>query len=166
MPHRDAIDDIRESWRALRPSMDTSAVGTVGRVLRIARVVTLLSDERLAQFNISRGEFDVLSAVRRSPNPVTPSDLARALLTSNASITKRMGQLEAADLAVRDRSGADRRVVYVRLTDAGIAKIDDAVPALIAFESSIAESLTVEQRDDFELLLRRVLRQLELRDAE
>jgi DNA-binding MarR family transcriptional regulator len=108
----------------------------------------------------------VLSAVRRSVTPVTPSDLARALLTSNASITKRMGQLEAVGLAVRERSGADRRVVYVRLTDAGIAKIDDAVPALIAFENSIAEYLTVEQRDDFELYLRRMLQQLELLDAE
>jgi DNA-binding MarR family transcriptional regulator len=163
MPHRDAIDEIRAAWLTLRPDMDTTAVGTVGRVLRIARVVTLLSDELLASFGMSRGEFDVLSAVRRSPIPLTSSDLARALITSNASITKRMVQLEGSGLAVRERSADDRRVVYVQLTEAGVAKIDEAVPRLIAFEASIASSLSDEQREEFEGALRRMLRQLELR---
>jgi len=166
MQHRDAIDEIRAAWLTLRPEMDTTAVGTIGRVLRIARVVTLLSDEVLSGFGISRGEFDVLSAVRRSPEPLTSSDLARTLITSNASITKRMGQLERSGLAVRERSDSDRRVVYVRLTDAGVAKIDDAVPELLAFEASIASSLSNEQRDQFEEALRRMLGQLELRGSE
>ena len=97
---------------------------------------------------------------------MTSSDLARTLITSNASITKRMGQLEQSGLAVRERSDSDRRVVYVRLTDAGVTKIDEAVPELLAFEASIASSLSNEQRDQFEEALRRMLGQLELRASE
>jgi DNA-binding MarR family transcriptional regulator len=165
-PHRDAIDDIRDAWHQLRPEMNTSAVGTVGRVIRAARLVALLSDDLLTQFGISRGEFDVLSAVRRSSAPLTSTDLARALVTSNASITKRMVQLEALGLAVRERSSADRRVVYIRLTDAGTAKIDAAVPAQIGFEQTIESALSPDQRDDFEAALRQILAELERLRAE
>jgi DNA-binding MarR family transcriptional regulator len=165
-PRPDAIDEIRAAWQQLRPEMNTSAVGTVGRVIRAARLVTLLSDDLLTQFGISRGEFDVLSAVRRSSVPLTSTDLARALVTSNASITKRMVQLEALGLAVRERSSADRRVVYVRLTDAGTAKIDVAVPAQIGFEQTIESALSPDQRDHFETALRQILAELERLRAE
>lgn len=159
----DSIDRIREGWRALRPEMDTSAVGTIGRVIRVARHVTLLSDHVLAEFGITRGEFDVLSAVRRAATPLTPSELARGLITSNASITKRMVGLESLGLAVRERADGDRRVVRLRLTDEGIALIDRAVPAQLAFERELEAQLSPEERDEFERALRTVLGELERR---
>jgi DNA-binding MarR family transcriptional regulator len=160
---RDSIDLIRERWQALRPEMDTSVIGTIGRVIRVARHVTLLSDHVLAEYGISRGEFDVLSAVRRAASPLTPSELARGLVTSNASITKRMVALESLGLAVRERGAADRRVVRVRLTEEGVALIDRAVPAQLAFERELEAQLSPEERDAFERTLRTVLGELERR---
>ncbi|MET0990599.1 MAG: MarR family transcriptional regulator [Glaciihabitans sp.] len=160
---QDSIDRIREGWQALRPDMDTSAIGTIGRVIRIARHVTLLSDHVLAEFGISRGEFDVLSAVRRAATPLTPSELARGLVTSNASITKRMVALETLGLAVRERGAGDRRVVRVRLTEEGIAVIDRAVPAQLAFERELDGQLSPDERESFEGTLRTVLADLERR---
>jgi DNA-binding MarR family transcriptional regulator len=160
---RDSIDLIREGWQALRPEMDTSVIGTIGRVIRVARHVTLLSDHVLAEYGISRGEFDVLSAVRRAASPLTPSELARGLVTSNASITKRMVALESLGLAVRERGAADRRVVRVRLTEEGVALIDRAVPAQLAFERELEAQLSPEERDAFERTLRTVLGELERR---
>jgi DNA-binding MarR family transcriptional regulator len=154
---RDSIDLIREGWQALRPEMDTSVIGTIGRVIRVARHVTLLSDHVLAEYGISRGEFDVLSAVRRAASP------ARGLVTSNASITKRMVALESLGLAVRERGAADRRVVRVRLTEEGVALIDRAVPAQLAFERELEAQLSPEERDAFERTLRTVLGELERR---
>jgi DNA-binding MarR family transcriptional regulator len=166
MPQPDSIDAIRASWGTLLPTLDTSAADTIGRMLRIARHVTLLSDRLLVEFGITRGEFDVLSAVRRSPEALTPSELARALITSNASITKRMVRLESLGLATRERIAADRRVVRVRLTAAGVALIDRAVPAQLAFERDIVGVLDAPERDGMERALRGVLGELERRAQE
>jgi DNA-binding MarR family transcriptional regulator len=165
-PTPDAIDAIRSSWHSLLPDMDTTAADTVGRMLRIARHITMLSDRLLADFGITRGEFDVLSAVRRSTTPLTPSKLARTLITSNASITKRMARLESLGLAVRERASGDRRVVQVQLTAEGIARIDAAVPAQLAFEKNLVGVLSAGQRVNVERALRAVLAEVERRAQE
>jgi DNA-binding MarR family transcriptional regulator len=126
----------------------------------------MLSDESLAQFGISRGEFDVLSALRRSAVPLTASDLARSLVASNAAITKRMVQLERSGLATRDRDDRDRRVVHITLTAAGVERIDAAVPAQLAFEESVAAVLEQDDRVLLESALRTLLGELERRTAE
>ena len=159
----DAIDRIRAAWAEVRPDVDTAPAGTIGRIQRAAHHVRAQSDEVLQRFGIGRGEFDVLSAVRRSPVPLTPSDVARQLLASNAAITKRMVQLEASGLAERSRSATDGRVVQVSLTAAGIDCVDAALPATLDFERSIEAVLDAGERVVLESLLRRILNELESR---
>ncbi|UFS59981.1 MarR family winged helix-turn-helix transcriptional regulator [Subtercola endophyticus] len=161
--HRDAIDRLRAQWAVTRPELDTSPAATIGRLLRVAKHVTSLSDARLAEFGISRGEFDVLSAVRRAPAPPTPTELAKDLLASNASITKRLVLLEKSQLAVRIRSASDGRVVTVSLTPAGVALIDRALPAQLGVEAALIDVLGENERDQFESTLRRLLRECENR---
>jgi DNA-binding MarR family transcriptional regulator len=166
MENEDSIDVVRREWGVLQPQLDTAVVGTIGRVIRAARHIGMLSDESLAQFGISRGEFDVLSALRRSAVPLTASDLARSLVASNAAITKRMVQLERAGLAIRDRDDHDRRVVRITLTAAGIDRIDAAVPAQLAFEEAVAAVLQPGDRALLESAMRTLLSELERRTSE
>jgi DNA-binding MarR family transcriptional regulator len=163
---QDSIDIIQQAWRALRPEMDTAVVGTIGRVIRAARHIAMLSDEALAEFGINRGEFDVLSALRRAAVPLTASDLARSLVASNAAITKRMVQLERSGLATRERDDRDRRVVRLTLTPAGITLIDAAVPAQLAFEESVLAVVDVPRREELESTMRILLGELERRTAD
>lgn len=165
MENEDSIDVVRREWNVLQPELDTAVVGTIGRVIRAARHIGMLSDESLARFGISRGEFDVLSALRRSAVPLTASDLARSLVASNAAITKRMVQLERSGLAIRDRDDHDRRVVRITLTAAGVGRIDAAVPAQLAFEESVAAVLEQDDRVLLESALRTLLGELERRTA-
>ena len=165
MENEDSIDVVRREWNVLQPELDTAVVGTIGRVIRAARHIGMLSDESLARFGISRGEFDVLSALRRSAVPLTASDLARSLVASNAAITKRMVQLERSGLAIRDRDDHDRRVVRITLTAAGVERIDAAVPAQLAFEESVAAVLEQDDRVLLESALRTLLGELERRTA-
>ncbi|MEF2975647.1 MarR family winged helix-turn-helix transcriptional regulator [Subtercola sp. YIM 133946] len=154
---RDSIDELRAEWVAVHPQLDTSPAATIGRLLRVAKHVTALSDGRLAEFGIGRGEFDVLSAVRRAPAAPTPSALAHTLLASNASITKRLVQLEKAGLARRHRSASDGRVVTVTLTPEGRERIDRALPAQLAVEAELAHTLTAADLAHLESSLRALL---------
>jgi len=161
-PHSsDAIDRIRAAWSDVRPEIDTSPVGTIGRIQRAAHHVRTQSDQVLLRFGITRGEFDVLSAVRRSSVALTSSDVARQLLASNAAITKRMVQLEASGLAEGRRSDTDGRVVQVTLTPAGIECVDAALPATLDFERSIESVLEPAERVFLERMMRRILSELE-----
>ncbi|WP_161580415.1 MarR family winged helix-turn-helix transcriptional regulator [Subtercola vilae] len=159
--HADAVDAIRSEWSDVRPDLDTDPIGTFGRVLRIARHLALLSDDLLAGIGISRGEFDVLSAVRRASGAPTPSDLARTLLASNASITKRLVQLERAGLAERRRDSRDGRVSTVWLTDAGLSLIDDAMPPQLEFDRRLGSVLSPAQNAELEASLRILLLECE-----
>ncbi|RFA12014.1 hypothetical protein B7R21_11830 [Subtercola boreus] len=153
----DALDDTRSDWRVIAPDLDTAPMGTMGRILRIARLATLLSDELLKAHGLTRGEFDVLSAVRRAAEPPTPSQLARSIAASNASITKRVGALEAAGLVLRERSTGDRRVVKVVVTPEGRERIDGALPDQLTLERELVGVLGAPERQELEGALRRVL---------
>ncbi|RFA09662.1 hypothetical protein B7R54_10855 [Subtercola boreus] len=159
----DALDATRADWHRLAPDLDTEPMGTVGRILRIARLTTLMSDDLLAGHGLSRGEFDVLSAVRRAAGPLTPSQLARLLAASNASITKRLVALEAAGLARRERTNTDRRIVTVTATEEGVARVDRAIPGQLALERSLVDVLDGPERAGLEVVLRQVLLECESR---
>ncbi|WP_172582297.1 MarR family winged helix-turn-helix transcriptional regulator [Subtercola boreus] len=104
-----------------------------------------------------RDEFDVLSAVRRAAEPPTPSQLAKSIAASNASITKRVVGLEAAGLVLRERSTSDRRVVNMVATPEGRASIDGALPDQLSLERELVGVLGAPERQELEGALRRVL---------
>jgi DNA-binding MarR family transcriptional regulator len=157
MTTTDLIDETRASWQKLHPQLDTAPMATMGRILRVARLATLASDEVLAEFGLSRGEFDVLSAVRRSSVSPTPSQLAKLLAASNASITKRLVALEKGGLARRERTSTDRRVVTVVATALGVRRIDDALPAQLDLERALVGALSAADALALETALREVL---------
>ncbi|PPF82736.1 MarR family transcriptional regulator [Subtercola sp. Z020] len=157
----DLIDETRASWQRLHPHLDTAPMATMGRILRIARLATLFSDQLLAAHGLSRGEFDVLSAVRRSSVALTPSQLAKLLAASNASITKRLVALERAGLARREHTSADRRVVTVVATALGVERIDGALPAQLDLERALTGGLSAAQAAALETTLRGVLTECE-----
>lgn len=160
---RDSVDETRAAWASVRPELDTTAIAVLGRIHRLSRAVTLLSDALLEPFGIGRGEFDVLTVLRRSGSPVAATRLAHLLTVSNAAITKRMLRLEASGLAERQRASHDKRVVLVDLTPAGRDLIDDALPAQLALEAEIADVLESGDRDATEDALRHLLIEAERR---
>lgn len=160
---RDSIDATRAAWASIRPDLDTEPIATMGRILRIARHLTVQSDELLAVHGLTRGEFDVLSAVRRTDAVLTASDLARLLLASNASITKRLALLERNGLVERQRGQTDGRVVTVHITAQGVRAIDEALPVQLEFERGIGSALTDVQRAGLEVGLRVLLGEIESR---
>ncbi|MFB7496549.1 MarR family winged helix-turn-helix transcriptional regulator [Streptomyces sp. NPDC056161] len=144
MPGRhdhDSVDEIIDRWRAKRPELDLSPIAIIGRIVRAARLVVLASDEYLAEYGLSRGEFDILSALRRYDEPLTPSALTAAVLASPAATTKRLHSLRSRGLVERSVNPDDRRSALVRITAAGTATIDLVMPAQLAVEAELLTTL-------------------------
>jgi DNA-binding MarR family transcriptional regulator len=159
----DAVARILAEWREQLPGTDVSALAVFGRLhrcfLRYQAQIGRVVDRR----DISFAAFDVLTALRRAGAPYrrTAGELAASSLVSTGGITLRAGRLEEAGLIVRERDEDDRRIVYLRLTDAGLALIDGLVDEHFANELDMLAGLVPAERRRLEALLERLERSLE-----
>ncbi|GGR62826.1 DNA-binding MarR family transcriptional regulator [Nocardioides luteus] len=117
-PRRDAVARVLAQWREVAPDVDLSPIEIIGRINRIS---TLLSatDQHLAETGLTRAEFDLLGALRRTGRELTPSELARETFSSGAAVTKRLKVLHSRDLIERRVDDRDHRISRISLTSAG-----------------------------------------------
>jgi DNA-binding MarR family transcriptional regulator len=83
-------------------------------------------------------------------------------MVTTGAITNRIDRLSERGFVER-AAAEDRRKVLVRLTPAGLAKVDEVVDTHLATEREILGALSDRQRDDLARLLRATL--LSLGDA-
>ncbi|SMH43963.1 DNA-binding transcriptional regulator, MarR family [Rathayibacter oskolensis] len=157
----DAVDEIRAGWAALRPDLDTEAVEIVGRLIRASALVVRATEERLAAFELTRGEFDVLTTLRRAGAPQSPTALRTIGLASAPAITKRLHALERRGLVARSANPTDGRGALIALTAAGASLIDLAFPEVLEVERGLLAAVPAGLRDGAARSLRAVLASVE-----
>lgn len=95
------------------------------RLLGVTRVAESHLREHLrVKHGTTLPRFDVMAALWRRRDGVTMSELSRMLLVSNGNATTVVDRLEADGLVRRTPSEADRRTVFVALTEAGLAEFE------------------------------------------
>ena len=163
MTQLDPVDLLIEQWRRERPDLDLAAMATIGRLGRLSALAGPVVEAGLAPHGLTIGEFDVLAALRRAGAPftLTPTVLARTLMLSPAAMTNRLDRLEAAGLVTRSLDPGNRRSMLVALTAAGRDRVDAAVTDHVANEERLLSSLSREDRDTLDGLLRRLLAGIE-----
>lgn len=125
---RDFAERLTTQWMEARPDLDSTPLTFVARLMRVAS----LMHERLARVVGAHGlavwEYDVLATLRRNgPDGLPPKQLLREMLLSSGAMTNRIDRLEQAGLVERIADPTDRRGTIVRLTAAGVARVDPIV---------------------------------------
>lgn len=133
----DVVDRMQREWSRLRPDLDFTSLGVIHRLLRASRLILEASDAFLVGYGLTRGELDVLSALRRSEESLSPTTLAQTLLAPRSAITMRLNSLHARGLLSRLTNPTDRRSSLLALTEAGAAIVDEVIPAQLAFEDAL-----------------------------
>jgi len=159
----------QEEWQRERPDIDANVMALAGRLLEATHLL-----ERnwflplAAQFELHQGEFDVIATLRRSGNPyaMTPTDLHEGLMLSSGAMTSRLDRLERKGLIERVPSPNDRRSTLVRLTPAGLALIDKALPLHVANEQQAMAALTQKEQGQLDRLLAKLIGGLERKPAD
>lgn len=85
------------------------------------------------QHGLSAPQYNVLRILRGEAAPLPSLEIAARMVTGVPDITRLIDRLEGAGLVARRRCEEDRRVVFVALTDTGVAavaKLDEPVLAL------------------------------------
>ncbi|MFV0137471.1 MarR family winged helix-turn-helix transcriptional regulator [Streptomyces sp. HMX87] len=157
----DTVAGVVRQWRAVHPGLDTGPMEIIGRINRCAALLQQAEDAPLRRAGLSRPEFDLLGALRRTGHELTPGELARETFSSGAAVTKRLKQLTERGLVERRGDTRDRRVAHVRLTDAGRDLVDAILPDQLAYETAVLSGLTAPHQADLAHLLGELLVRLE-----
>ncbi|MGW2517261.1 MarR family winged helix-turn-helix transcriptional regulator [Streptomyces sp. NPDC001617] len=157
----DTVSAVVLQWQAVHPDLDTGPMEIIGRINRCAALLQQAEDAPLRRAGLSRSEFDLLGALRRTGHELTPSELARETFSSGAAVTKRLKQLTERGLVERRGDTRDRRVAHVRLTDTGRELVDGILPEQLAYETAVLSVLAPQGQDELADLLGELLGRLE-----
>ncbi len=154
----DSVDTILAQWQSVRPDLDCSSMGVVGRLRRTSNLWQGKMDKVFKQHGLSTVEFDILATMRRSdPAGITPTELYKTLMLSSGAVSTRLEQLVKIGWVERVSSEQDRRSCKVILTPKGIEMIDAAVDAHVSNLDNMLNVLTDTEQDQLAKLLRKVL---------
>ncbi|MFI6932591.1 MarR family winged helix-turn-helix transcriptional regulator [Streptomyces sp. NPDC050287] len=157
----DTVAAVVRQWQTVHPDLDTGPMEIIGRVNRCAALLQQAEDAPLRRAGLSRPEFDLLGALRRTGHELTPGELARETFSSGAAVTKRLKALTERGLVERRGDARDRRVAHVRLTDAGRDLVNGILPEQLAYETSVLSGIDPAQQDELASLLAGLLGRLE-----
>ncbi|WP_093803803.1 MarR family winged helix-turn-helix transcriptional regulator [Streptomyces sp. Wb2n-11] len=155
---RDAVAKVIEDWARERPDLDTSPLEVLARLHRSFLRYSAKLTTSIEHHGLSVAGFDVLTALRRAGEPyrLTAGQLADSGLVSSAGVTLRIDRLEKDGLIVRERDADDRRVVYSRLTDKGLATVDTVFAEHLENESRMLGGVSPAERRQLARLLRKL----------
>ena len=156
MPEQDGVDLIIEQWRRERPELDSSPIGVIGRISRLAREIEARLEPVYREHGLEPGWHDILATLRRSGGTLRPTDLTKASMLTSSGTTKRLDKLEQAGLIAREPDPADRRGTLIALTADGRRLIDALTPAHLDNERRILAGLTETERERLADLLRKL----------
>jgi DNA-binding MarR family transcriptional regulator len=89
------------------------------------------TEEELEPFGLSGSTFNVLMAIRHAPDGMLMmSEVARGLVLRPNNLTPLVDALVNEGYVTRVPSESDRRVVNVKITDSGAARLDAVLPRL------------------------------------
>jgi DNA-binding MarR family transcriptional regulator len=158
---RDTVATVVRQWQAVHPGLDTGPMEIIGRINRCAALFQQAEDAPLRRAGLSRAEFDLLGALRRTGHELTPSELARETFSSGAAVTKRIKQLTERGLVERRGDTRDRRVAHLRLTDTGRELVDGIMPEQLSYETVVLSGLDADGQEELTARLGELLGQLE-----
>lgn len=136
------------------PDADVTAVSSVLQLLRVATDLSIALDVCLSKHGLLQGRWWVLILLMREQSKTSqPSILADKAGVSRATMTGLLDGLEQSGLVAREFAKDDRRTVLIKLTDAGVIKLDDVMPDYYRRIRLCMQGLDEKQRQQLQQIL-------------
>lgn len=159
----DWIDEFSEAWAREYPDADTSVLAPVTRLARLGALMDAFQKEVVELYELTPGDYAVLSALRRAGSPyrLSPSELYTALERSSGGMTKMLKRLEALGLVERVPDPHDGRGIRVDLTEAGLALQEEVFHVFLSRARELLHRISPSRLREIDSSLRILLDALE-----
>lgn len=160
---RDSVDHLLASWGEVRPDLDFSPVGVIGRLARVRGHVDAELAEMFAANGLTAPVFGVLVTLARleGAEGVSQRRLMEELGLTSGTISVRMTRLEEQGLVERRGDPGDKRNSLVAMTPAGRELYERVVPAHLENERRLLAALDPDEEEQLAGLLRKLLVEFE-----
>ena len=146
--------EVLQKFAMRYPQADVSAIASFLMLLRVATDLSLALDACLSEHDLLQGRWWILILLMREAHLTsTPSALAEKTGVTRATMTGLLDGLEQSGLVQRIYSQTDRRSVQIKLTDAGLARLDAVMPDYYSRLKMCMAGLDEAQRTQLQQLL-------------
>jgi len=133
------LEENAAAWSEIAGAFDPRALGILGRLEALARMLGELQRGALAPHGLNYAEFTTIGMLRTSPPDFrrSPSELRRLVGQTSAGMTRILAKLEDEGLVRRASHARDGRRVDVLLTARGRALAEASFAALLEAQSGL-----------------------------
>jgi MarR family transcriptional regulator for hemolysin len=119
----------------------------IGRSIgRAHKFLHVWGDRELAPFGASVTDWILLFQIQRAPEPgLSQTEVARFSDMGGPALVRHLDRLERDGLVQRTRDAADRRIMRVRLTDLGRARLAELKAVMVRVDEQVRAVLTAEE---------------------
>lgn len=146
------IDAVIQQWLIQKPDLESQEMKLIAQLVNCTTLISQKLETLYESYGINRGEFDVLSALRRSGSPyqLSPTMIFSTLMITSGTMTNRLQQLQKKGLIQRSPNPEDARSLLVILSDEGLTLIDKLIYQRVALEKSLNQLLPAKIREELE----------------
>jgi DNA-binding MarR family transcriptional regulator len=115
-----------------------------------------LANRALSGYQLSPAARQALAVLDGAGEPLSPTEIARRLIVTTASVTSLLDTLERRGLVERRPDPADRRRLLVAITPTAQAMVRQYVPEVVALQGAVMSGIGEEDRQQLIAVLTRI----------
>jgi DNA-binding MarR family transcriptional regulator len=142
---------------ASQPAAATvSANECIVEVVRTGTAFVALANRVLGGYQLSAAARQALAVLEGAGEPLSPTEIARRLIISTASVTSLLDTLERRELVERRPDPNDRRGLLIAITPAAQRLVQQYVPQVVALQAAVMQDIDEHDRQQVIAVLRRI----------
>lgn len=136
--------------------MSASANECIVGIVRAGEAFVALANRALSGYQLSPAARQALAVLDGAGEPLSPTEIARRLIVTTASVTSLLDTLERRGLVERRPDPADRRRLLVAITPPAQAMVRQYVPEVVALQGAVMSGIGEEDRQQLIAILTRI----------
>ncbi|HEU5384620.1 MAG TPA: MarR family transcriptional regulator [Streptosporangiaceae bacterium] len=136
--------------------MNASANECIVGIVRAGEAFVALANRALSGYQLSPAARQALAVLDGAGEPLSPTEIARRLIVTTASVTSLLDTLERRGLVERRPDPADRRRLLVAITPPAQAMVRQYVPEVVALQGAVMSGIGEEDRQQLIAVLTRI----------
>ncbi|WP_425355465.1 MarR family winged helix-turn-helix transcriptional regulator [Saccharibacillus sacchari] len=126
----------------------------------IYRVNNAINTTFDAYISISQSRFEILALIHNE-SEISQSDLQRKVTLDKAAVARHLKQLEENQIVIRRKKDGDNRSVFVRLTEAGKAMIEQSQKEKMDFAKELLANIGAAELENLRTTLAQLNKNVE-----